>query len=70
MVRGAVTSNPRDPFSEPQLNVEADQVHLVVSFVELDIIVDALRSVGNVDIAERFEDIMQRVHQSTRGDRT
>ena len=43
-----------DPDAEPQLNVDPDQVHLVVTTTELDILADALRSVGNVEFADRL----------------
>ena len=62
MVRGAVTSqDARDLNLNPQLNVDPDQVHLVVTILELDIIVDALRSVGNIGIVDRLEAILRQV---------
>ncbi len=70
MVRGAVTSqDARDLNLNPQLNVDPDQVHLVVTRLELDIIVDALRSVGNVDIVERLEAILRHVTRTPRARR-
>ncbi len=48
-----------DPNADDQLNVDADRLHLEVTFVELDIIVDALRSVGNSELAERFEAVLR-----------
>jgi hypothetical protein len=55
-VRGEQES---DPNADPQLNVDADRLHLIVTPVELDIIVDALRSVGNNELAERFEAVLR-----------
>jgi len=55
-----------DPDAEPQLNVDPDKVHLVVSPVELDIIADALRSVGNVELAERLETLLHQLGQARR----
>ena len=57
----------RDLNLNPQLNVDPDQVHLVVTRLELDIIVDALRSVGNVEIAERLEAILRQVARVSGG---
>jgi hypothetical protein len=55
------TSNP-DPQS--QLNVDPDHVHLLLTSLELDIIIDALRSVGNTDLADRLEAILRLMHQT------
>ena len=44
-----------NPNADRQLNVDADRLHLAVTPIELNIIVDALRSVGNCELAERFE---------------
>ena len=55
MVRGAVESANPD---QPQ-RADAEQVHLTVSTIELDILIDALRSVGNTELAERFEIILR-----------
>jgi hypothetical protein len=49
----------RDPDDELRPNVDPRQVHVVVSPIELDIIVDALRSVGNTELAERMERILR-----------
>ena len=38
-------------------------MHLVLSPIEVDILVDALRSVGNVELAERLEAILRQLHQ-------
>ncbi len=51
---------PSDPRTEPALNVDASRLHLLVTPIELDIVVDALRSVGNRKLAERFEAILRR----------
>jgi hypothetical protein len=67
MVPPAVTGqDTRESNLNPQLNVDPDQVHLIVTRLELDIIVDALRSVGNVDIAERLEAILRQVTRAPR----
>jgi len=50
------SSNPED---EPLLNVDRDRLHLILSPTELDIVVDALRSVGNVELADRFESVLR-----------
>jgi len=49
-----------EPNVDPQLNVDADRLHLIVTPVELDILVDALRSVGNTELADRFEAVLRR----------
>jgi hypothetical protein len=54
------SDDTRTPNPEPQLNVHADEVHLVLTVMELDIIVDALRSVGNVELADRLESVLRR----------
>jgi hypothetical protein len=51
------------------LNVDGDRIHLIVSPTELDIVVDALRSVGNVELAERFESVLQQFGQGSGGER-
>ena len=48
-----------NPNADLQLNVDVDRLRLAVTRVELDIIVDALRSVGNVELAERFEAVLR-----------
>jgi hypothetical protein len=55
-VRGQQESDPK---ADPRLNVDADRLHLIVTPVELDIVVDALRSVGNSELAERFEAVLR-----------
>jgi hypothetical protein len=42
-----------------QLNVDLDRVHLIVTPTELKIVVGALRSVGDVKLAERFEAVLR-----------
>jgi hypothetical protein len=59
------TADSSDPSREPLLNVDRDRIHLIVSPVELDIVVDALRSVGNVELAERFESVLRQFGQSS-----
>jgi len=56
--------HPRDLDAERELNVDPDRLHLIVTPIELDIVVDALRSVGNVELAERFEAILHKLGQS------
>ena len=51
--------------SRELLNVDDDHIHLIVSPTELDIVVDALRSVGNVELAERFESVLRQFGQSS-----
>ena len=48
-----------NPNADRQLNVDADRLHLAVTPIELNIIVDALRSVGNCELAERFEAVLR-----------
>ena len=62
--RAVATEDPRTPNPEPQLNINPDEVHLVLTGLELDIIVDALRSVGNVELAERLESVLRRLGQN------
>lgn len=59
------TEDSSDPNRELQLNVDGDRIHLIVSPTELDIVVDALRSVGNVELAERFETVLRQFGQSS-----
>lgn len=56
--------HPPDLDGERQLNVDPDRLHLIVTPVELDILVDALRSVGNVELAARFEAVLQKFGES------
>jgi hypothetical protein len=58
-----------DPTSDPRLNVDRDRLHLIVTPTELDIIVDALRSVGNVELAERFEAVLHQLGQGSSRER-
>jgi hypothetical protein len=70
MVQFAVSTEPTpDHHAEPRLNVDRDQVHLVVTTTELDIIADALRSVGNVEFADRLESILRQLGDVARGAR-
>jgi len=55
-----------DADAEPKLNVDPDQVHLVVTTIELDIIADALRSVGNVELADRLDLVLRQLGQTAR----
>ena len=70
MVRLAVSSEQTpDHNAKPRLNVEPDRLHLVVTLVELDIVVDALRSVGNVELADRFEAVLHHLGQDSARER-
>jgi hypothetical protein len=70
MVQLAVSSaQTPDHNAEPRLNVDRDQVHLVVTTTELDILADALRSVGNVEFADRLETILRQLGQAARRER-
>jgi hypothetical protein len=57
--------HPSDPNADPLLNVDPDRVHLIVTSAELAIVVDALRSVGNVEMAERFEAVVHQLGQDS-----
>jgi hypothetical protein len=65
--RGEIVPGPvpgedaSDQGDEPLLNVDRGRLHLIVTPTELDIIVDALRSVGNVELAERFETVLRQI---------
>jgi hypothetical protein len=56
---------PPDPDRGRQLNVEPDRLHLIVTPVELDIVLGALRSVGNVELAARFEAVLHNFGESS-----
>jgi len=56
-------SHVPDPTGEPRLNVEPDRLHLVLGPTELDIVVDALRSVGNIELAEHFDAVLRQFSQ-------
>lgn len=61
-----VADSDQNATPEPATTVDVEQVeqvHLVLSPIALDIIVDALRSVGNVELAERLETILQQVRR-------
>jgi hypothetical protein len=59
------TEDSSDPSRALLLNVDGDRIHLIVSPTELDIVVDALRSVGNVELAERFESVLRQLGHSS-----
>lgn len=50
-----------EPEAEPPLNVDVATVHLRLTVIELDIIVDALRSVGNVELADRLATLLRQL---------
>jgi len=60
------TQDPGESGDEPLTNVDRDRLHLSVTPTELDIIVDALRSVGNVELAERFERVLRQFGERSR----
>jgi hypothetical protein len=53
-----VPSDEQDPGPQ-QSNVEPRQIHLVLDPLDLFVIIDALRSVGNVDFADRLDEILR-----------
>jgi hypothetical protein len=63
MVRAAVAETNQHGTPEIETNVDVERVHLVLSPIALDILVDALRSVGNVELAERLETILRHLRQ-------
>ena len=66
MVPAAVSSQyVPDPYPESGSNIDPYQVHLVVTPTELDIIVDALRSVGNTELTDRFENVLGQFGQAS-----
>ena len=58
-----------EPEIHRQVNVDRDQVHVIFTPIELDIVVDALHSVGNVELAQRLEGILRQFWQGRRGER-
>jgi hypothetical protein len=70
MVPGAMPGeHAPDPDAEARLNVDSDHVHVVLTTMELDMIADALRSVGNRELADRLETILHQFAQSARRER-
>jgi hypothetical protein len=70
MVQRAVPNeHVPDPGAGPPLNVDSGQLHLVLTTMELDIIADALRSVGNRELADRLETILHQFAQRARRER-
>jgi hypothetical protein len=63
--RPVPTQDASDQGHEPLLNVDLDRLHLIVSPTELDIVVDALRSVGNVELAERFASVLRQFGENS-----
>jgi len=51
----------RIPTLQCETHVDGEHVYLVLSPIELDILVDALRSVGNVEFAEQLEAILRQL---------
>jgi len=52
MVRASMADRDQDATPETETHVGVEHVHLVLSPIESDILVDALRSAGNVELAE------------------
>ena len=52
-----------DPEGDPWINVDPGRLHIVLTPIELDILVDALHSVGNTELAQRFEAILRQFRQ-------
>jgi hypothetical protein len=63
MVRAGMADRDQDATPETETNVDVERVHLVLSLIKVDILVDALRSVENVELAERLEAILRQVRQ-------
>ena len=63
MVRAAVADTNQIGTPETETHVDSEHVHLVLSLIDLDILVDALRSVGNVEFAEQLEAILRQLRQ-------
>jgi hypothetical protein len=63
MVRAAVADRDQNATPEDELNRDLERVPLALSPIELDIIIDALRSVGNVELAERLETVLRQWRQ-------
>jgi hypothetical protein len=61
--------HPSDPSSDPGLNVDPDRVHLIVPPAELAIVVGALRSIGSVDMADRFDAVLHQLCQDSARER-
>jgi hypothetical protein len=57
------------PKGDRQANVDQGHVHLIVTPTELDILVNALRSVGNLELADRFEAVLRQLGQNPRPER-
>jgi hypothetical protein len=67
MVQRAVPGeHTSDADAEPRLTVAAERIHLVVTTTERDIVADASRPVGNLELADRLETLL---HQSARSAR-
>ena len=67
MVSDAVPADHTPDPEQPALNnADPDQLHLILTPLELDIIVDALRTVGNDELAERFEAVLRQFTQGFR----
>ena len=63
MVRPVVVTSAQHATPETETHVDVAHMHLVLSLIEVDILVDALRSVGNVEFAEQLEAILRQMHQ-------
>ena len=67
MVRASMADSDQNGAPETETHLGVEQVHLVLSPIEVDILVDALRSVGNVELAERLEAILRQLRQPPAG---
>ena len=63
MVRARVADRNQDSTLGSEAHVDGEHVQLVLSLIEVDILVDALRSVGNVEFAEQLEAILRQLRQ-------
>ena len=59
------SGDPLDPANDPRLNVDPDRLYLIVTPGELEIVVDALRSTGRLELAERFEAVLHQLRGAT-----
>src|SRR3954463_11233281 len=53
--------DPLDPPDDPRLNVDPDRLYFIVTPGELEIVVDALRSTGRRELADRFDAVLHQL---------
>ena len=63
MVRARVADRNQDSTLGSETHVDGEHVQLVLSLIEVDILVDAVRSVGNVEVAEQLEATLRQMRQ-------